>query len=106
VSSSRGFSLISPGTENPGHVRRGSRVEGVIDVRFEWRVMVAWDLLDNPLPRNYKKHIAHQGQGLQVNITSTRGACRGPGDQRRKLIRDGFAWDELHYLEIDPNTDM
>lgn len=53
--------------------------EGVIDEDYGTGVMVAWDLPDQPLPKDYL-------------VSSFR---------RKNVLRDGFnKKDELHFLEI------
>ena len=54
--------------------------EGVIDDDYGSGVMVAWDLPDQPLPPGY---MAYDGQP----------ACLSG------ILRDGFSYDELIYLQ-------
>lgn len=55
--------------------------EGVIDEDYNTGVMVAWDLLDQPLPKGYS---VHTGKPAFVS----------------GILRDGFNKEnELHYLE-------
>ena len=55
--------------------------EGVIDENYTTGVMVAWDLPDQPLPVNYKRYY-----GIPLIKSG--------------ILRDGFANDELEFLEI------
>jgi len=60
-------------------VRSGT--EGVIDEDYGTGVMVAWDLPDQPLPEGYRVY-----DGIPAI--------------RSGILRDGFAWDELKYLDL------
>lgn len=54
---------------------------GVIDYDYGDGVMVAWDLPEQPLPEGYEEY---DGQpAIKSNI-----------------LRDGFAWNELHTLAV------
>ena len=53
---------------------------GVIDQYYPTGVMVAWDLPDQPLPPGYR---IFDGRPAIVS----------------KILRDGFSWDELKYLD-------
>jgi hypothetical protein len=55
--------------------------EGVIDEAYEGGWMVAWDLPDHPLPAGYRQY-----DGRPAFVSG--------------FHRDGFAADELHYLEV------
>ena len=55
--------------------------EGVIDEDYGTGVMVAWDLADSPLPVGYRQY-----DGRPAFASG--------------ILRDGFSWSELDYLEI------
>jgi len=64
--------------------------EGVIDEQYGGMdlageevggVMIAWDLPDQPLPEGYR-------------------AWDGRSAIASGILRDGFSWDELHFLEV------
>jgi hypothetical protein len=54
--------------------------EGVVDEDYGTGVMVAWDLPDWPLPAGY---LEYDGRPAVAS----------------GILRDGFTWDELIYLE-------
>lgn len=53
---------------------------GVIDENYEGGFMVAWNLLDQPLPDNYWKY-----DGRPAIVSN--------------ILRDGFSYDEAEFLE-------
>jgi len=57
--------------------------EGVVDETYldGGGVMIAWSLPDRPLPAGYR---AWDGQSAVAS----------------GILRDGFSWDELHFLEV------
>jgi len=55
--------------------------EGVIDENYGTGCMVAWDLADQPLPDGYKIY-------------------DGVPAVRSGILRDGFGWDELKFLDL------
>lgn len=54
--------------------------EGVVDEYYNGGVMIAWDLPDRPLPEGYR---VYDGRPAIAS----------------GILRDGFSWDELEYLE-------
>jgi hypothetical protein len=52
-----------------------------MDEAYEGGMMVAWDLPDRPLPTGYR-------------------AWDGRPAFASGILRDGFSWDELHFLEV------
>lgn len=54
--------------------------EGVIDEDYGSGVMIAWDLLGQPLPVDYRQY-----DGRPAFASG--------------ILRDGFSWEELVYLE-------
>lgn len=57
-----------------------SGTEGVIDEDYGTGVMIAWDLPEQPLPVGY--------------------AYTGKPAIATGILRDGFSWDELKYLDL------
>ena len=55
--------------------------EGILDEDYGTGVMVAWDLIEQPLAKGYRVY------DKKPSILSW-------------ILRDGFGWDELKYLDI------